>query len=1254
MGLFQNIGTALKSVGGKAKDVWEDDPNSNTDFSLKRGITSTGSGIKQVGKLYGGMVKDAWKDDPTTNADFSLKTGITSTGSGIKEAARVYGESATQIGDIAKGMAQGTAQSFYNIGAEINSQAKGGGSLEERKKNFGKTVLTPSTPFEKFLLGDKPFSMTGGGQDLLKTFGASDKTAQTWGAPIGFALSAADVFFGGGKKEGLETLIDVAAKTNKAEKMISVVNNIRKYKFIPIDEVDSVVEALTKSNKPSVIRKIVNGYNDVKVEAPVSTKQVVKEVDETIDNDILKDPGILSKENREKFKGAVKTKENASSLREKDVDRLVEVEEEIASKGGRSQAPTALIMERRDIIDRIKAVDDVIDDLPSTKKTDLTPVTAKQAAAQMDDDIAGNIDNIITDLNKMPEPGKQVPLEEIADMERIRDAVVKGKLNPTDRILYNESLARYNLKQGLDVTGDVKKIDTLSPQATTPVSRSLQGIAEDLPPSARTLPEDSLKVVGSYADDITELNKGQFYNVDKLNVSKGTKEVVLKAVDDLKSFIEKEIGSPLTNQQFKKFAERNVDIMTKVTSKEETMKNIALNFNTRRAIANMENTKTVTAEFIELLKSDLTYKTDAGRTLQALKETADPKDVSNMEFLLRNILKQNANTSEIVNAAKGVNFDNYEEATRFYRKFVAPRKREWVDLLRYNSMLSSPLTHIVNISSNLVNSMIVAPIEKALLGGFDFLGSSITGNKQKYFAGESAAYIVGYIKNVKQATFNMAEVFRGNKEIKHLDMRNIDLATDGVKGKIYKTLAVPTRALEAMDQFFVTLTRGAEETAINYKKSKGIDVPFAEIEALNRAEYRVFRQDLFKEGQGTVLEAVDHFTALVMRARNSDNIIVSTISKFTIPFIKTPMNIFKQGLEYSPIGFVTLFGNANKTEQFTKAVMGTAIFTGAAVMLTSNRMTWAEPKGEKEKARFRAAGRKPYSFKIGNRWVSYNKLPPALSFPFALVASLDDLQKQGKLDDGFIDATLSAVASYGTFLTDQTYLKSVGDLLKTTEQGEAGVARWISNYPQQLIPFRALTGWIARLSDEYQRKVDPEAGFFEKQIQTLMLNYPGLSDNVPARLDPEGNPQINPDRVLNAFSPFATSAENPEGEELYQNSMEIKEAVGKFDKIKKEDNARINPIYEQVQKLVEEGKEKEAGDIVYDLSDEDYAIYKKIKSSEKSKNAELLETKLFTTVKKVQALVAEGKESDARDIVYGLSNDEYKAYKLLKSRLGLE
>ena len=96
---------------------------------------------------------------------------------------------------------------------------------------------------------------------------------------------------------------------------------------------------------------------------------------------------------------------------------------------------------------------------------------------------------------------------------------------------------------------------------------------------------------------------------------------------------------------------------------------------------------------------------------------------------------------------------------------------------------------------------------------------------------------------------------------------------------------------------------------------------------------------------------------------------------------------------------------------------------------------------------------------------------------------------------------------------------------------------------------------------------------------------------------------------------------------------------------------KIKPIYDQVQELDAQGKEKEAQALVDNLSDEEYEIYKDIKTADTRKTTLENEQKMIPIFNKVKELDAEGKGDEAQKIVDSLTDDEYKAYTLLKNKL---
>jgi len=128
----------------------------------------------------------------------------------------------------------------------------------------------------------------------------------------------------------------------------------------------------------------------------------------------------------------------------------------------------------------------------------------------------------------------------------------------------------------------------------------------------------------------------------------------------------------------------------------------------------------------------------------------------------------------------------------------------------------------------------------------------------------------------------------------------------------------------------------------------------------------------------------------------------------------------------------------------------------------------------------------------------------------------------------------------------------------------------------------------------------------------------------------------------------------PEARAYYDDKdtkSEFEQAVASVTTARKEENNRIRPIYDQAQKLKEQGQEAEAQALVEQLSDEDYAIYKRIRTAEKAKATREGEERIYPLYKQVQQLKEAGRMDEAQAIVDGLSDEDYRLYKLLKDRL---
>lgn len=663
---------------------------------------------------------------------------------------------------------------------------------------------------------------------------------------------------------------------------------------------------------------------------------------------------------------------------------------------------------------------------------------------------------------------------------------------------------------------------------------SAPGPGSNIPPSGL---EDSL----SYTDNLAQPKEA--YNTKYLEIDPEDAPIAMiregnKTIQELAAK-GKQTGKPLRFAEIAARADEEKVVYDTLVSREETKDVAAQIFNLRRDIANDIQMGNFNNDFVAKVAKDQSAAADAARILNSRKMMASPQERSVIEEMVKKLTKQGEDSDKIIQTAKKYDLNDPEQQVKFYRELDKPKFGDWLDLVRYNSMLSSPTTHIVNTVSNAVGSGAVAPVEKALTGALDFARSAITGKPREAFVGEAPAYLKGYVKNLGEATHKFWDTLTGKSLGEVPDVRNLPLTEKGTAGRVLEnTLKAPMTMLESMDQFFKTLTKGGELEALTYRASKGVSVPNIDKVADKKALYRLFRGELKGAEQGKLLDSIDDVTGAVLKLTQARNPVTRTIARFTMPFVKTPMNIFKQGIEYSPLGFATMWGADNKTEQLSKAIMGTATALGVATLVGDKRLTGAAPTSKDEYDRWKAAGIQPYSVKVGDKWISYQKLHPTMAYNFALVTSLDEALNNGKISEDTFTKVMGAFAKQAKFLADQSYMKSIGEFNQGLSGNPEKFSSVVANYPEQLVPFRAMLGFITRATDDVERQVDPNAGKFEKIMQEFFTQIPWKSDELQPRVNPKtGQPIQRPNKILNSLSPVRITDETPEAKQIQAENM---------------------------------------------------------------------------------------------------------------------
>lgn len=623
-------------------------------------------------------------------------------------------------------------------------------------------------------------------------------------------------------------------------------------------------------------------------------------------------------------------------------------------------------------------------------------------------------------------------------------------------------------------------------------------------------------------------------NPEHIKSSEDAKAQLVKATDVVRNELQKFSDKPISHAEVTSKAQE-ADILTAGASRESTLTFEAALLRTRQHLAALAEQPTLTPEFIDTLRIVANTGTDIARQLESFKIDALPEYASLKMKVVRDILKLGKSSEEVLKASQGVDFKNQQQVAQFYRTFVKPKLSDILNEFAYINILSSPKTHIVNTFSNILQLTGLNPLTKLASGSVDMVGSSLSGAERRHYLSEIPAFYKGALNAVPQALGRAAAVMQGKQFVERPDIKHIPTLSPFIN---YATLGLGkyiTRALEASDVLFQSMIYTGEVEALSAKHVAPIaDKAMLAIqkEAQRRAQYYVFRQKpdtTNANGQGDLLTAIDKMTQAVYRFRDVPGV------KWFVRFVQTPMNILKQGIEFSPAGFATLKGNTDKTEQMGKAMIGSVVAATGAYYAGLGYMTWALPRSERDKQLFYAAGRQPYSIKVGNTWLSYSKLGP-LAYPLAMAAALVYHEKESPdaLADNQMEKLSKVLGGVLTFFSDQSYLQGIGDLVKTLQGDQTAIASFATSAPTQMIPLSSLQGWVNSLVDPFYRKkatgLNPEA-----LIDNLKSKLVGGTLSITAKKDISGQPaKKGAAQIVNPISPVNMSEAKPAMDEVFK------------------------------------------------------------------------------------------------------------------------
>ena len=284
------------------------------------------------------------------------------------------------------------------------------------------------------------------------------------------------------------------------------------------------------------------------------------------------------------------------------------------------------------------------------------------------------------------------------------------------------------------------------------------------------------------------------------------------------------------------------------------------------------------------------------------------------------------------------------------------------------------------------------------------------------------------------------------------------------------------------------------------------------------------------------------FVLNVRRGMNKLNIKGYGLGDVLIPFAKTPANLTKAIVDYSPVGLVkTLTSDYKKlknnistgtvtsmqqhefAQNLGKAVAGTMLYVAGYALAEAGIITGANDE-DKDVSDFmkNTLGIQPYSIKIGDKSFTYDWAQPVAA-PFAVMADLKNVDK----GTGMLEAVNSVTDTAFNILLEQSFLTGIQDVLGSYGSKVEGIENQIFGLPARAVP--TFVKQINDLIDPYSRMVYEQNKQIESAKNQVKTKVPGLSKELPVTRDTLGRKVEKYGGDNNIFNVFFNPANTSKG-----------------------------------------------------------------------------------------------------------------------------
>jgi hypothetical protein len=526
---------------------------------------------------------------------------------------------------------------------------------------------------------------------------------------------------------------------------------------------------------------------------------------------------------------------------------------------------------------------------------------------------------------------------------------------------------------------------------------------------------------------------------------------------------------------------------------------------------------------------------ESGRTVQLaslwnrLTPTGFVKTVENtigkmgvtLDDDLRNMLSKNISRIRQMPDSNEKTEATFELLNSVYDKIPLKAKiGNWIDGYRYTNMLSNPLSQERNIFGNTVQTFVTRPLDMAGEWGYSVLKHPFNPISRDIKLLDIPKYYQSVFKTIPEAGQAFIGALRSNKispKIAETLTGGGNFVEEAMRANLPGVLKIIPNAMEGADRFFSVLIASGEKARL---MRGGMSEDLAAVGAKKLAEKILYRQTLgglTKNDSPLMVRALDELGKIALDMRKLP--VLGKPASWFIPFVTTPINIAKAGVERSPLALLDILGGRKYSDaEMGKVLVGSAVMLTGAIMAQQGKVTWLAPRDKKGKQAFYNSGRVPMSVEIGGKYIPMQYFGP-LALPFMLPEALHYQLKESNqaLTQENITSISKAILSAGRLVTEQTPLAGISDFTDIMSGDEKISAKILARPIGQIIPISGALRFVANIIDPIIRKGNG-------LIDELKKNVPGLTKDLDFY---ENKPRVPSTRNLSAqYAPYNVGTKN--------------------------------------------------------------------------------------------------------------------------------